>query len=130
MKVDNLTRVRLEFRSCKPRQAELLNLTGPPVEFIFGIGRDGLSRFEADLQHKDVGETISCSINGSTCHEYFGHLYPLVCGRLVLPDGPGAVDLEFSVSEVSRPDNREIVEAMARSIGHGCGGGSCDCGCS
>lgn len=130
MKVDNLTRVSVDIKMSDPLQTVTAEPAGNTMEFIFGIGRDGLCPFESQLQYTSVGDTIARSVNSLSGPDYFGHLYPLACGFLDLPEVPGIVDLKISVAEISRPDNREIVEAMARSVGHGCGGGSCDCGCS
>lgn len=99
------------------------------LRFFYGIAADGLTPFEMALSDKRVGARLHCDLLSGQIGEYFGHLLPAMHRAL----GDNLVDqvlsLEMEVLAVEDPDNRDLVQAMARSLGHGCGGGSCDCGC-
>lgn len=100
------------------------------LRFFYGIAADGLTPFEMALSDKRVGERLCCELLSTQRGEYFGHLLPFMHRALGNdPIGP-SLSLEVEVLAVEDPDNRELVQAMARSLGHGCGGENCDCGCS
>jgi len=104
---------------------ESTDLIGSPesVEFIFGMGVDGLTPFECQLEGKYPGDTAACLIDRSRIGETFGHLL-LRMGRL--PDERDEFYLNLQIEGVHDPDSREVVKALAASAS--CGGG-CDCGC-
>ncbi len=99
------------------------------LAFIYGLSTSGLCPFEAALHQKAVGASLQMVIHKNNLPEFFGHLYPAVCGKLKLPGDVADLVLHVSVKAIETPEDREIIQAMARSVGHGCGG-SCDCGCS
>lgn len=98
--------------------------------FIFGAASDGLNPFETQLAGKGVGETLTMELEQSEMAKTFGHLFgPLKqsMGMVILPQ---ELRLQFTVERVEKGEDREIIQAIASSVGSGCGGGGCDCGCS
>jgi hypothetical protein len=100
------------------------------LRFFYGIAADGLTPFEMALSDKRLGDRLRCDLFSGQAREYFGHLL-FDLRKVMGVDLIGQpCSLEVEVLRVEEPDNRDLVQAMARSLGHGCGGGSCDCGCS
>jgi hypothetical protein len=94
-----------------------------PMEFIFGLGADGLTHFEYLLAGKQVGDELIFPVKKIDGHHQFAHLYRF------LPRFPVDADpvfLKITVEDVSEPTQREIVKAMAESAA--CGA-DCGCGC-
>ena len=99
------------------------------VEFIYGVASDGLSPFESVLNGKKKGDILSLSVATSGARNYFGNClgnYQQLFGLAILPS---TMYLTVEIEEILDTENREVVQAMAKSLSHGCGG-SCDCGCS
>lgn len=111
--------------------AETFNLTSSPVdfEFIYGATSDGLCPFENDLAGKKEGERLNMAVSTAEAQNYFGNFYHKLYHVLGLQIMPAKLFWQMEISAVTTPDNREVVQALAKSLG-GCGGGSCDCGCS
>ena len=102
---------------------------GAPVEFefIYGMASAGLSPFECALYEKSPGEHLRFDIAAAEAPEFFGHLLLPVRQVLGLSIMPQKLALQVAVHSVDDPDNREIVQYLAKA-GSGCGG-SCGCGC-
>lgn len=131
MFVDNLKKISLTLRVVSQTGSERQET---PVEcrldFIYGLSRDGLSPLEAELQQKRVGDSLQWLIPEDSVSDFLGHLYPAVCGKLQLsPGSSGELQLRITLETIEIPEDKEIIQAMARTVGHGCGG-TCDCGCS
>ena len=131
MNVDNLTKVTAEIQFSDktadsfPGRKSMLRL-----DFIFGVSSSGLSTFEREIYNKCAGDTVSISVPRSLAPEYFGHLYKHLYQHVKSAIIPDVFNLKVSISAVQQSDEREVVKAMTQSLGHSCGGGSCDCGCS
>jgi len=113
-KIRHLKKVHLSLETGKYR--DLMDLTPEPLrfDFIFGLGVEGLSPFEFELAEKEVGETITLSIQRDQIPETFGHLTNL------LPAFPGDVKsfyLKVRVLELSEVDQREVIKSMANTAG-------------
>lgn len=94
-----------------------------------GIAAEGLSGLEMALIGHGEGEKLGFDLAGNQLAEFFGSLWPSLPLALDgdLPTHSFACEVEIlAVEEASQ---RELVQAMARSLSHGCGGGGCDCGC-
>ena len=107
------------------------HLTGSPaiLDFIFGIASTGLCPFESALYNKGEGENQIFTIAASEGHEFFGHLFLPLRQALGLQIMPEKIVLKVEVTAVADPDNREVVQSLAKALA-GCGhGGSCGCGC-
>ena len=123
MKIDYLSKVSLEIEIVGEQ-------TSKPLHFIFGVASNGLSPFEQAIHYKSSGDHVELSVEAGNAPHYFGHIYKQLCSRMVLGIIPERFDITFNVTDVQKSDQREIVKALAQSVGHGCGGGGCDCGCS
>ncbi|RJP85296.1 MAG: hypothetical protein C4518_16895 [Desulfobacteraceae bacterium] len=95
------------------------------VEFIFGIGVDGLTGFEYELAGKRAGDKGAVTVNQHTRPEIFGHILPCEIQSRLTAD---PCCIQYEICGISDPAPREIVRSMASATG-GCGGGGCDCGC-
>jgi len=93
------------------------------VEFIFGIGVEGLTPFECAIDGKIAGEEGAVKIHASQRKEFFGHLAGCESKFSIDVD---PYYLHFKIHSVSDTSPHEVVKAMAGDTG--CGG-SCDCGC-
>jgi len=129
MKIDNLSKVGLEiqFKSSAAPSTD----SGAPIilDFIYGVASSGLSLLEQKLYQKEVGTSIQMSIPRASAAEAFGHAYTSFCKSLTKRVVPDMLELTITVISVSNAQEREVIQAIAQSVGHGCGGGSCDCGC-
>lgn len=131
MNIDNLTKVTAEIQFSDktadsfPGRKSMIRL-----DFIFGVASSGLSAFEREIYNKSAGDTVSISVPRSLAPEYFGHIYQRLYQHVKSSIIPDVFNLKVSISAVQQSDEREVVKAMTQSLGHSCGGGSCDCGCS
>jgi hypothetical protein len=105
-------------------------LTPSPVvfEFLYGIGADGLTPFEMTLGEKKPGDNLTVTVAAGEASMFFGRLLGSIRNLLGLQLFPTTLSLQMTVTAVNDAENREVVQALARSTGHGCDG-SCDCGC-
>lgn len=99
------------------------------VEFIFGIASGGLSPFESVLSGKKKGDILSLSVASTEAQGYFGRCLGNYQHLLGLAITPPTIYMVVEIADILDVDNREVVQSLARSLSHGCGG-SCDCGCS
>lgn len=97
--------------------------------FIYGLSGSGLCPLEVELHQKGIGDMLQMVIPGDRIPEFFGHLYRMLCGKLKPPGTATDVPLKIVVEAIEAPDDREIIQAMAQTVSHSCGG-TCDCGCS
>ena len=93
------------------------------IEFIFGLGADGLTPFEYQLEGKLPGDKVKFQIHRHRVLETFGHLLSNM-GKLPI-DVPSFY-LNFEITGIGEVDQRELVKALAATTA--CGG-DCDCGC-
>jgi hypothetical protein len=104
--------------------SESIDGTGKPIDhdFIFGVGKDGITAFEKTLFGKKPGEEIALEVKSDQLNEVFGHLKNAL--QNFLPSA-AVFSLKARVNSISTPDDREVVSAIAGSRGEG----GCDCGC-
>jgi hypothetical protein len=104
---------------------ELKDCSSAPeqIEFIYGIGIEGLTPFECAIDGKMAGEEGVVEVHASNRNEFFGHL--MGCASKFSIDADPFY-LHFKIHSVSATTPREVVKAMAGDTG--CGG-NCDCGC-
>jgi hypothetical protein len=92
-------------------------------EFVYGIGKEGLSAFEKELHGLSVGTRLKIRPAVDEMKSYFEHLRcPLLEAVKIQPP----FDLTIDVQSVTPVTNRELVHALANRDVGGCG---CDCGC-
>ncbi len=103
----------------------------PPVMFdmIYGLGSLGLSAFELSLAGKMIGEMVRLKVTTSQAEEFFGSFFSSIRIALGLHIIPAEMTFVIEVKDIQDAENKEVVKALATAGGHGCGGGSCDCGC-
>jgi len=84
---------------------------GPaPFEFIFGLGRQGLTPFEMELVDKKVGEDVVFFLKEQDVPAFFQHLSQLPPGFRGEGD---AMYLKVTIKRVVRPEPREVIGALA-----------------
>ncbi|MFP4306429.1 MAG: hypothetical protein ACLFRG_05940 [Desulfococcaceae bacterium] len=95
-----------------------------PQKLIVGLGASGMAPFEQLLMGRQAGETVSAAINRSDLPDFFG---PLPVTPPPLPKDADHLRVSVDIQEITKPDGREMIRAMAAQV-HDCGGG-CGCGC-
>jgi len=128
--IQQLKKVRLAILAGSEPGKHSLTATPVNFEFIYGIGAEGLEPFEVVLGDKWVGEHVVLTVTADEGPLFFGRFLGSIRQVLGLHLLPPTLFLSMTVMAVVDPDNREVVQALARSTGHGGCGGSCDCGCS
>ena len=123
-KVGPLKKVTLGIEAGRTR--DLMDLTSTPIpfEFIFGVGVQGLSPFEKALDGKSSGMVVFFQILSRQAAEMFVHL-KLPVGDFICREP--LFFLKTTIARVARPEDREVVAAMARGVA--CDHGNCGCGC-
>lgn len=131
MKIENLLTVTLEVDVDTTMVGSTSQKNNSErFEFIFGAASRGLTPFELDLHGRDSGETLELSVPGTKTHDYFGHLHNKVFKNRRFSILPESFLVKARIIDVRVSEEREIVQAIAHSLSHTCGNGSCDCGCS
>ena len=128
--IQQLKKVRLAILASSEPEKHSLTATPIVFEFIYGIGAEGLEPFEAVLSDKCVGGHVVLTLATDEAPQFFGRFFGQIRQLLGLHLLPQALSLQMTVMAVADADNREVVQALAKSAGHGGCGGSCDCGCS
>jgi hypothetical protein len=101
-----------------------MDLTEKPFDlnFIFGVGADGITLFEKALFGKCTGDEIIVEIIPHQINDMLGHLKQAVQNLLPMKT---PCFLKACIVSVDTPDQREIVRAIADGVVSG----GCDCGC-
>ncbi len=127
--VDVLRRVRLSLAAGSAMGRSDI-LPGPaPVDFIFGIGTDGITPFEYRLVHKLPGDRIELMVARNDLSRLFGHLAPQMLAALPIPARLNRWWLSVTIEMVSTADGRDVVRALARLSEAAEGGCGCAGGC-
>lgn len=106
--------------------------TPDPVafEFIYGIGREGLTPFEQLLNGRKTGDKVELVVTASEAPVFLGSLLLPLTFAAGISIFPAQTYIRLEILSIADAENREIIKALAKSVGHGGGcGGSCDCGC-
>lgn len=98
-------------------------------DFIYGTGSEGLTAFERVLTDMEIGQTKELSLSSNEIEKYFGTLFVSLRQSLGLHLLPDSLTLYVELLACTEVEPREIVKAMAKSVGHGSCSGSCGCGC-
>jgi len=122
-KVGNLKKITLSIQAGTSQDTMDLSPKYPKIEFIFGLGLEGMTPFEYELADKTEGESVLLHLRKEDFYSFFEHLNPPLTD---LFDGKADVYLKVNINAVTTAENREIVKAMAAMAGHG--GAGCDCG--
>jgi len=126
-KIESLKKTTLSIEA--GTTPDTMDLTSEPLpfEFIFGVGKEGLTPFECELADKTEGDVVSFQVDPGKRCETFEHI------AIPFPDVPGHLTsfyLKTQVVSVTPAGSREVVKAMAQvaSCGDGCcGDGCCSC---
>ena len=94
------------------RGAEHLDFAPEPLRcaVIYGIGVLGLSPLESTLSGKKEGDVCLVRLKKNELSDFFQHV-PIP--SLGIPEGVESFTLKITVAELSLPDQREVVRAMA-----------------
>ena len=123
-KVENLKKITLSIQAGTSQDTMDLSPKYPKVEFIFGLGLEGMTPFEYELADRSEGQSVLLHLKKEALYSFFEHLNPPLTD---LFEGRDEVYLKVNIDAVTPAENREIVKAMAAMAGHG--GAGCDCGC-
>ncbi len=123
LSIGPLKKVFLTITAADSEVSPDIGRTTGSVEFVFGIGANGLTRFECMIADKHVGDQVVIPVRKNEGPVLFGRLF-----RDLPPFSHEAdpVFLHISISAVSEPTQREIIKAMAEAAA--CGA-DCECGC-
>lgn len=97
--------------------------------FIYGVATEGLSDFEIAIDGLNEGDTLEVPISEVDIRTYLDRLFLMFSKQTGLVEFNRSMRLVFDLKEISRPEAREIVSAMADAQKMGGCSGSCDCGC-
>ena len=125
-KVENLKKITLSIQAGTSQGTMDLTPKYPEIEFIFGLGPEGMTPFEYRLAHKAEGEAVLIHLKKKDFYSFFEHLSPPL---MDLFGGRDDVYLKVNIDTVTPPENREIVKAMADMAARGGAGSDCGCGC-
>jgi len=121
--VEPLKAISLSYTAgSAPGTADLI-ATPRAICFVYGLGVDGLTPFEAELDGKAVGDQVQYRLAGSRVPEIFGHL---INDLDALPIKQAEFYLNVRVDDIGEVDSRQLVHALAAATS--CGG-DCGCGC-
>ena len=123
-KVENLNKIALSIQAGTSPDTMDLIPKHPHIEFIFGLGPEGMTPFEYKLADRAEGESVLIHLKKKDFYCFFEHLNPSLTE---LFDHRDDVYLKVNISAVAPVENREIVKALAAKAAHG--GAGCDCGC-
>jgi hypothetical protein len=128
----------LQEKALKKLEVEFLAGAGPnsytlipspaTLSFIYGIETE-LTPFELTLSRLEKGETTTIELAGSELQSYFGSLYGNFLDLTRMHLLPADIYLQFTLKSYNDATPKEIVQAMAKAVGHGGCGGDCGCGC-
>ncbi len=127
--IDYLKKVHLKLEAGD--RVGRYDLTPEPksLTFICGTASAGLCPFEYQLVGKSAGERLEIAIPAVRLPETMAHLLTPLRRALEGASIPPVLALAITILQVSDPDPREVIRAMAEATNaEGCGTG-CDCGC-
>jgi hypothetical protein len=101
---------------------ELMDLTPRPsqLEFIYGLGTEGLTPFEFQLVDKTVGNEVRLQISGEQIPRVFQHLS---LPSINIPETLNTIFFKFIVLEILHTNQREVIKALAENAN--CGDSCC-----
>jgi hypothetical protein len=86
-------------------------ISGPiQVSLIYGLGMSGLAPLELAISGKSKGEEVLLHLEKAGIPDFFQHI---LIPPLGIPETVEAFAMKITVAEVSTPEQREVVRAMA-----------------
>jgi hypothetical protein len=122
-KVEGLKRITLSLEAGTVPDRMDLTEAPLPFEFIFGVGKQGLTPFEYALTDRCPGEEILVHVDAHQTCRMFEHLILPVSARVNETQG---YYLKVRIEKIATPDPHAVVKAMAATAE--CGE-DCGCGC-
>lgn len=115
-----MKRVKLGVRAGS--RDDKLDIAASPIqlEFIFGLGKNGLSPLELGLEGLTVGEEIVFKLKPGDFSRIFEHI---PAPSFILPAGCDVLYMHMQVQELSPADPRDVIREMASQSG--CGDDCC-----
>jgi hypothetical protein len=126
LSVAPLTKVTLDLEA-SPGDADRTEASHRFVfSFVCGLGTEGLTAFESELQGLSPGDRTRLRIESQDVTPYFEHLsrHFLALVPVVPP-----FELAIHVASVRAVSERELIRALAEKTEAGCGDCNCGCGC-
>jgi hypothetical protein len=123
-KVEHLKKITLSIQAGTSQDTMDLTPKYLELEFIFGLGPEGMTPFEYELADRSEGESTLLHLKKKDLCTFFEHLNPPLTD---LFDAQDDVYLKVNIDAVRPAENREVVKAIADMAAHG--GAGCDCGC-
>jgi hypothetical protein len=117
--IENLSKVSLRIHANTSKSSDE---KGSLFTFIFGASPAGYTGIEKALYGKCVGDQLDFEIAQADFCETIGYLANSLREQTGIH---GPTSLHVTVKEITRAEDREVVQAMAGS--GSCG--DCDCGC-
>ena len=108
----------------------VLNEPDSSFSFIHGVSSGGLTHLEQILENKSEGQQAILKMSQGELQNRCGHLLGPILQNLNIAIYPKMLILQMQIDKISTPSHREVISAMTGAVGSGCGGASCDCGCS
>lgn len=120
-RIDNLKKVRIALEA--GTGPDVMDLTSEPypLEFIFGLGVEGLTPLEFRLVDKSEGDKLVVKLRPE---EMNGLHQNLVFPAFTLHDHMDSFFLRIEILRVVPADQREVIKALAELSG--CGSHCCD----
>lgn len=87
------------------------------LEFIVGLHPGGWTDFEKHLAKKTIGDEISMVVSSEALPETLGHFHHMIP---ILENSPPELVIRAKILNISTPENREIVKAIAQMTSCGC----------
>jgi hypothetical protein len=92
--------------------ADAMDITPSPrkMDFIFGLGPNGLTPFETELSDKDVGYEVIFRLRDENIPHLFQHLNP---PNIPAMENQTAFFMKIRVMDISPADQKDIIKSLA-----------------
>ncbi len=125
--VDVLKKISITYTAGTTPETRDVVETPRKLEFVFGVGTQGLTDFEYALAGKNAGDKGQVEVAAGMFEEFFGHLLSPYDFFQAGGIQPGRIFFQYVIDGISDTTPSEVVKSMAAAVG-GCEGG-CGCGC-
>ncbi len=126
--IENLKKVTLALKVIDGKGNDLVAGV-KSFSFVYGSASEGLCPLEIALSEKSTGDAIRIQFVRSEMREICGHLLQPLLGALGLQIMPDQFGLDITIADVADAETREIIQAVAQSVGSCHGEEDCGCGC-
>jgi len=111
-KVEPLKKITLTMTAGKESLALGPTAEAVPMEFVYGIGPNGLTPFEYALADAAIGDTVTLHVKRGEYGHIFGHI------QMMLPEWPADepdLYVRVRVERIEPAGQREVIRAMAEA---------------